>query len=388
MISPSEPMPRYPDRVVVPLAAPGRLPPDVRSDVDEAITAVLDRGQMLLGPETEAFEAEFAEYLGAAGCVTVGNGTDALEIALRAVGVSAGNEVVTVANAGGYATTACGQVGAVPVYVDIAASTLTMDLEEAVIAVGASTAAVIATHLYGCPVDVPRLRSMLDDAGWSDVLIIEDCAQAHGAQVDGRRVGTLGDIAAFSFYPTKNLGAFGDAGAIVTSDPEVEERARMLRQYGWRERYVQEIPGGRNSRIDEVQAAILRILLRGLDAGNERRRAIMERYTEATALSESVSMVHADPPDGYVAHLAVARIREREKAAAELRAAGVATAVHYPVLDVDHPALVGRQYRTVGDLPVSVEAVAVTLTVPCFPTMSGAEVDHVCHSLANVGRGG
>jgi dTDP-4-amino-4,6-dideoxygalactose transaminase len=354
--------------------------------VDDAITAVLDRGQVLLGPETEAFEADFAEYLGATGCVAVGNGTDALEIALRVVGVSAGDEVVTVANAGGYTTAVCGQLGAVPVYVDVAASTLTMDLEQAVIAVGASTAAVVVTHLYGWPVDVPRLRDMLDGAGWSSVPIIEDCAQAHGARVDGRLVGTLGDLAAFSFYPTKNLGAFGDAGAIVTSDPEVEERVRMLAQYGWRERYVQELPGGRNSRMDEIQAAILRIFLRGLDAGNESRRAIVKRYADATADSGSVSMAHGEAPDGYVAHLAVARTGERDSVAAELQAAGVATAIHYPVLDVDQPALAGRQYRTVGDLPESREAVAAILTVPCFPTMSDAEIDQVCDSLTSVGR--
>lgn len=368
------------------MAAPARLTADVRRAVDEAIAAVLDRGQVLLGPETEAFEQEFADYVGVGSCVTVGNGTDALEIALRAAGVSAGDEVVVVANAGGYATAACGLVGAVPVYVDIAASTLTIDLNEAVRAIGRTTAAVIVTHLYGFPVDIARLRAMLEHAGWPDVLIIEDCAQAHGAAVDGQRVGALGDLGAFSFYPTKNLGAFGDAGAIVTSDSGLEGRIRKLKQYGWRDRYVQELPGGRNSRMDEIQAAILRILLKDLDANNERRRAILERYVEATADSDSVSMVHAGLLDGFVAHLAVALVDERERVAAALQTWGVDSAIHYPVLDVDYPALASRQTKVVGDLRRSREAVSKVLSVPCFPGMTSAEIDHVCESLANVRR--
>src|SRR5262245_37820541 len=217
----------------VPFNDLGRQSPQMLAALEEAALRVIRSGWYLLGPETDAFEAEFAAYCGASTCVAVANGTDALELALRSVGCRAGDEVVVVGNAGMYGTTAALAIGAVPVFAEIDPATLLIDPKSAAALVTDRTGAIIATHLYGNVVDVDALRAGLATA----VPIIEDCAQAHGASIGGRSVGSFGDVAAFSFYPTKNLGALGDAGAVVSSDDQVVARARSLRQYGWESRY-------------------------------------------------------------------------------------------------------------------------------------------------------
>jgi aminotransferase EvaB len=364
----------------VPLAAPGRFSADLRSKLDDAISAVLDSGIFLMGSQTEAFEREFAAYCGVAHCVSVANGTEALELSLRASGVGARDEVITVANAGGYSTTACLHIKAVPVYVDIDPRTLTMDLGAALTAVGPKTAAIIVTHLYGWPVDVLRLRSALRRADRSDIRLIEDCAQAHGATVAGQRVGSLGDLAAFSFYPTKNLGALGDAGAVVTSDEPTSQRLRMLRHYGWADKYHEAISGGRNSRMDEIQAAVLRVMLQYLDDRNRTRRAIIARYEHATAHSGALKMVHSAASEGFVAHLAIASAPNRDSVRRALRDAGIDTGVHYPVLDVDQPTVRNSLHR-MTTLDGSRHLNPTILSLPCFPTMSPDELDHVSGAL-------
>jgi dTDP-4-amino-4,6-dideoxygalactose transaminase len=347
-----------------------------------ATQAVLASGWWLNGQENERFCAEFAEFLGTARCIGVANGTDALEIAMRAllnVREPHQREVITVANAGGYSTIACRLLGLVPVYADIEERTQLANLDSVLSSVSEETAFVVATHLYGGPLNVPRLREMLDQAGRADIPILEDCAQAHGASVRGAKVGSLGKVAAFSFYPTKNLGALGDAGAIATSDQALADAVASLRQYGWGAKYRVVDEGGRNSRMDEVQAAALRVLLPGLAAGNARRRDIIRRY--AAAAPSGIAVV--DAGEESVGHLAIVLCDKRDALLEHMKSRGVATDVHYPILDCDQPAWRDLPFRTAPDgLPVSRKSVERILTLPCFPDLTDDEVDRVCAALS------
>ncbi len=366
----------------------GRQTQSLRPQINDAIQRVLDRGWFILGPELEAFEAEFSACLGAVGTVaptgpatsertlaslisglpapaapasklaTVGvaNGTDALELALRAVDIGPESRVATVAVAGMYATTAILNCGATPVYIDVAPGTTHMDLRQ--LAATPKLDAVVATHLYGRMEPMPQLLTAA-----AGVPVIEDCAQAHGAVLDGRAAGTWGALAAFSFYPTKNLGALGDGGAVTTSDPKLAARVRALRQYGWTSKYASSEPNGRNSRLDELQAAVLRLKLPRLDAWNERRRAIAALYDLAER--------PASPAD--VVHLYTIRHAGRDGLRTTLRALGIGAEVHYPTPDYRQPAVEAR-LGTQEPLPESERHCAETLTLPCFPEMTDAEV--------------
>jgi dTDP-4-amino-4,6-dideoxygalactose transaminase len=351
----------------VPFNDLSRRPPDLLRALTESVARVVDSGWYLLGPETEAFEEEFAAYCGASGCVGVANGTDALELALRAIGCRPGDEVILTANAGNYATTACRAIGATPVYADVDDTTLLLDPAAAARLVSPSTRGIVATHLYGNVVDIDAVRGALPG-----VAVVEDCAQAHGASLRGDRVGSLGDIAAFSFYPTKNLGGLGDAGAVVTSSADHLLRARQLRQYGWTERYRVGVEGGRNSRIDEIQAAVLRTLLPTLDAANDRRRAIQARYRDE--LSGRLELVQDAPGEvTTVAHLVVARSPRRDAVVRELAERGVQAAVHYPIADHRQPTASPGSYRA-DSLVVTDQACAEVLSLPCFPELGDDEV--------------
>ena len=340
----------------------------------EELPAVLARvaasGWYVMGRELETFERLFAEYCGTAHCVGVANGTDALELALRAVGVQPGDDVITVANAGMYASTAIRVVGATPAFVDIVPATQLLDPERLPEAIGRSTKAVIATHLYGRMVDLP---AVLEIAGRAGVPVIEDAAQAHGARRDGARAGARAAIGCFSFYPTKNLGALGDAGALVTQDAAIARRLRQLRQYGWATKYVAEVAGGRNSRLDELQAAVLAMKLPHLDRWNRRRREIAEAYSRGITHPGIWTAICSG--EDYVAHLYVVRARNRDALRAHLQARGVTTDVHYPV--PDHAQL--PFVRPGGDagLEETERAAAEVLTLPCFPEITAEEVDRV-----------
>lgn len=350
-------------------------------EILESVQATLASGWWLNGAETSAFCQEFAAYIGAAHCLGVANGTDALEIAMRAlisVQDSGRREVVTVANAGGYSTIACRLVGLTPVYADIEENSQLASLPSLLAAITPETAFVVVTHLYGNIVDVPRLRAMMDAAGYKCVPILEDCAQAHGGAVDGRRVGSLGDIATFSFYPTKNLGAFGDGGAIVTSTDGLADACAALRQYGWAAKYTIAVADGRNSRLDELQACVLRILLRGLETANQKRRAILQRY--AGVLPAGMTLV-SDPHNG-VAHLAIVLCADRDRLKQHLADRKIQSDIHYPILDCDQPGWKDLPQRLVdGDLPISRRSVARCLTLPCFPNMTEEEIGRVCEAL-------
>lgn len=370
--------PRTDPAVLVPLAAPARQIAAMRDEIDDAIASVLDGTALVLGPAHDEFEAAFAAYCGVGHAIGVANGTDALELALRAVGVSQASEVVTVANAGGYTTTATLAIGARPVFVDIDEHTLQMDPTRLAAALSERTGAVVLTHLYGQLADVEAVASLCTAAG---VPLLEDCAQAHGALRDGRRAGSFGTVGTFSFYPTKNLGALGDGGAVVTSDREIADRVRRLRQYGWSTRYTMGTEHGRNSRLDELQAAVLLRKLQRLDAWNERRRAIVARYRSEA--SPAVRVTGSEGPDN-VGHLAVVWCNTaRDAVAAALAARGVATAVHYPVPDHHQPALAGLGLRATP-LPVTERAVQHVLTVPCFPELTDDELELVTAALRDL----
>jgi len=361
----------------VPFNDPGRQVAAMRTQIDAAVASVLDSGWFIGGMQHDSFESDFAGYCGVSHCVGVGNGTDALEIALRALGCTAGDEVVTVANAGMYATTACLLVGATPVYVDIDPGTLEMDCSALESVISRSTKAIVATHLYGKLADMDAIMDVGQTRG---IAVIEDCAQAHGAMRHGRRAGSFGDVATFSFYPTKNLGALGDGGAIVTSHDELAERLRALRQYGWESKYHAVVPGGRNSRLDEVQAAILRVRLPRLDAWNERRRDIVSAYTDA-ALDTQLCIVH-EPALDFVAHLCVGRHPQRDAFRDDLAAGGVDTAIHFATPDHHQPAVTAVGWRA-GSLAVTEAVVGEIVSLPCFPELTDAEVDYVCRVIGD-----
>ena len=348
------------------------IEPDLVAALRTATERVLDSRRFVLGDEVAAFEREFAAFCGVAECVGVANGTDALELALRAVGVEPGDRVATVANAGYYASAAIAAIGAVPAYVDVDERTLSMAVA-ALDPVLASVRAVVVTHLYGRLADV---EAIVAAAGAHGVPVVEDCAHAHGAHRKGRRAGAFGAVGCFSFYPTKNLGALGDAGAVVTGDSAVAARIRSLRQYGWREKYEVVLAGGRNSRLDELQAAVLRAKLPWLERWNAARVAIARRYREAFA---GLPLGVPDLGDGdYVAHLFVVRSRHRDALRAHLAAAGVGTDVHYPRPDHLQPALAHVAHSR---LPVTEAACGEVLTLPCFPGMRDDEIGRVSEAV-------
>lgn len=347
----------------------------LKVDLDRAVADVLSSGWYVHGSEHRAFEEELAAYLGVPHALGVGNGTDALELALRGVGAGPGREVVVAANAGGYGTAAARLVGVDVVYADVDPERLLLTPQALAGAVGPDTCAVIVTHLYGRVADIPALRSVLPDG----VLLIEDCAQSAGATLDGARTGSLGDIGTFSFYPTKNLGAMGDGGAVVCRDPALAAELHALRQYGWHSRYEVVRPHGRNSRLDEIQAAVLRVKLPYLDEWNDRRRDVVRTYTASSSGSAlTFPALHA----GDVGHLAVARTPDRASCAQQLERAGVATAVHYPVSDDQQPGF-GMATRA-QPLYVTHQASQEVLSLPCFALLREDELRHVCEVLSRV----
>lgn len=347
----------------------------------DAIARVLDRGYYILGAETDAFEHEFSAYVGTTWAVGVGNGTDALELALRALGIRSGDEVLTVANAGMYAGTAIRSIGAVPRYVDIEPERLLMDPDALPSALSSDVRAIVVTHLYGRMADMSAIMQI---AKMWQIPVIEDCAQAHGASLFGRKAGAWGDLATFSFYPTKNLGALGDGGMITGSAEVLHTRVRSLRQYGWENlKYDCRLPGGRNSRLDEIQAAVLRAKLPLLDSWNIRRREIIQRYRRG--LVEFSWSLPPAPDESDVAHLCVVRLPQRDIIRASLAAQGIACDVHYPIPDYHQVAYADGR---VINLKQTEAACAEVLTLPCFPEMQDDEVDHViaaCRLAASEG---
>jgi aminotransferase EvaB len=365
---------------IVPMNDLKRLHQRYQAEIEWQVTATLRSGWWLNGAMGKTFAANFAGFVGVSDCVLVANGTDALELALAAVvkeDEGGRREVIIAANAGGYASCACWHNGLVPHYVDIEPANQLLSVSATLSAANADTAAIVVTHLYGGVVDVQAVKSGLGKAGLHHIPIIEDCAQAHGASIGGAIAGSLADASTFSFYPTKNLGGMGDGGAVLTSNPDIAGRVRQLQQYGWSSKYHVGVPGGRNSRMDEVQAAILDVLLPHLVARNDQRRAIVARYKGATGRR----LTFLSNGDGAVAHLAVALCDDRDLFRDFMKERGVDTDIHYPVLDCDQAGWAGLPMKGTETLPVSRASVGRLCSVPCYPDMTGDEIEQVCRAL-------
>lgn len=353
---------------------------DQRDQILADFAAVLDSGVLIGGAPVASFERAFAAWCGAKHAIGVANGTDALELALRAVGVGRGDETICVANAGGYATTALLAIGATPVYIDIDSETLQLDLSAIGPALSPATRAIVVTHTYGWMNDVEAVRAELARFGRADVAIVEDCAQSHGAERRGRKAGSIGDVSAFSFYPTKNLGALGDGGCIVCDDDVRAAALRELRQYGWSSKYHSSRAGGRNSRLDPLQAVALEREIGRVDDANKRRRAIWTRYRQN--LSNGWRLIGADDPS-FVGHLAVVVAPDaasRDRMRATLEKAGVGVDVHYPVLDFDQIAWRDAG-RVVGSMNASRDVVTRILSLPLFPELTDDEQAQVVEAM-------
>lgn len=340
-----------------------------------AIDRVLESGQYILGEEVERFEREWASYVGAAFAVGVASGTDALALALKAAGVLPGDEVITVSHSAVATVAAIEQIGAVPVFVDIEPVSRCLDPSQLPGLISPRTRAIVPVHMYGQPAAMEPIMTIARNAG---LAVVEDCAQAHGAAFRGARVGTFGDAGAFSFYPTKNLGALGDGGAVVTSSPGIAESVRALRQYGWRTRYVSAVPG-MNSRLDELQAAILRARLPHLEADNERRRTIAARY-RATLDGTGLVAPAEIPGTLHAMHLFVVECENRESLRSFLRDRDIGTAIHYPLPIHQQPAYRGR-VRGGERLPATERLYRRILTLPMGPQLCDEHVARICAAL-------
>jgi len=349
-----------------------------QAEIDGALRRVLEGGWYILGPEVEAFETEFAAYIGAGHAIGVASGTDALELALRGCGIGPGHAVFTVSHTAVATVAAIERCGAEPVLVDIDPVTYTLDPNHLEHTLhhhqGQRPGTVVPVHLYGQPADMPAI---LDIARRYELRVIEDCAQSHGASLHGRETGAWGDAAAFSFYPTKNLGALGDGGAVVTNHSEIAERVRELRQYGWRQRYISAIPGI-NSRLDELQAAVLRVKLQYLDADNQRRRALVERYSRAL-VGEILGLPECRDDAEHVYHQFVIRAPERDRLQTYLKTCGIGTLIHYPQPVHCQPAYAGRLIH--GNLIHSEQAAARILSLPMYPELQDEQVMRVAVAI-------
>ncbi len=344
-------------------------------EIDEAIARVLNKGWYILGEEVRLFEEEFSSYIGVLHGIGVGSGTEAIHLALRACGLGPGDEVITVSHTAVATVAAIELAGATPVLVDVDPGFYVLDPQRLENAITARTRAIIPVHLYGQPVD---LDPVMDIAQRRGLRVIEDCAQAHGAGYRGRKVGAYGDLACFSFYPTKNLGALGDGGMVVTNHTELAERARLLRQYGWEERYISRV-GGWNTRLDEIQAAVLRVKLPSLEEQNERRIRLADFYNRELQGTDLV-LPKAREETTHVYHLYVVRSGQRDLLVNFLRDRGIGAAVHYPVPVHGQPAYAGRLCGC-DDLPETESLAREVLSLPMYPELTESEAQQVVEAV-------
>ncbi len=343
----------------------------MKDEIDAAIHQVLTSGRFILGEEVASFEREFADYVGVPFAVGVGSGTEALHLAFLACGIKSGDEVITVSHTAVATVAAIELAGAKPVFVDIDPVSLTLDPQKIESAISPSTRAILPVHLYGQPADMTRIVEIAQQYGCR---VIEDCAQAHGAYYKEKKVGGIGDIGCFSFYPTKNLGAYGDGGMVVTNDAALYEKLLMLRQYGWRERYISEIRG-LNSRLDELQAVVLRVKLRYLDSWIGRRRNLADMYRELLA-DAPVYPLAAITETVHAYHLYVVECDQRDALQSYLSTEGIKTLIHYPVPVHLQGAYADLGYRE-GSLPLTERTVRRVLSLPLYPEVTVAEIESV-----------
>ena len=371
---------------MIPCANPAAQFESYQAEIEAAVGRVLQGNRYILGPEVEALEREFADYIGTRRAIGVASGTDALELALRALAIGAGDEVITVSHTAVASVAAIEAAGAVPVLVDVDPRYYTLDPQQLAEVLSPRTRAVIAVHLYGQPADLDAIATFCRE---NHLELIEDVSQAHGARWKGKRLGSIGRIACFSCYPTKNLGAVGDAGLVTTSDEDLADKVRMLREYGWRQRYVSDLVG-RNSRLDELQAAILRVKLRHLDDDNGRRRRLAAHYTERLAgLPLQLPAIREGAE--HVFHLYVVRSDERQSLIEHLKAHDIHPGIHYPMPVHLQPAYKGR-IRTARSMAVTESLANEVLSLPMYPELYAQQLDEVvnvleCFSPRNIKRG-
>jgi len=360
----------------VPFLDVGAAYSELKQELDEAYFRVMESGQYVLGEEVEAFEQEWASYCGTKHCVGVGNGLDALHLILRAMDIGPGDEVIVPSNTYIATWLAVSYAGAKPVPVEPDASTYNLDAARVEAAVTPSTRAIMPVHLYGLPADMDPILRIARRHGFR---VIEDAAQSHGGLHKGRRCGSLGDADGFSFYPGKNLGALGDAGAVTTDDGELADRVRILRNYGSREKYKNELKGF-NSRLDPLQAAFLRVKLRHLDSWNKRRSDTAREYSDRLRTIEGICIPTVPEWAGPAWHLFVIRSSKRDLLADTLDAGCVSTLIHYPI-----PPHLSKAYEDmnlgIGSLPIAEELARSVLSLPIGPHLGRDHLDHVCDAL-------
>ena len=367
--------------MTIPIAAPARWFEQHQQAVAAAVAGVVSGGQYILGPRVDAFEQAFAAFCACPHAVAVASGTDAITLGLRVLDV-AGKEVITSAHTAMATVAAIERAGATPVLADIDPVTRCLCPESVASVLSPRTRAIVAVHIFGHPADLRGLRAV---TGSRDIGLVEDCAQAHGARIDGQPVGSFGLAGAFSFYPTKNIGALGDAGAVVTHDEHVARQLRQLRQYGWDETRCSQLHG-QNSRMDEVQAAILALRLADFPAAFTRRQQIAQRYTEALANHPHVLAPQTMPGATHAFHLYVVRTSHPDALAAQLLAEGIQTARHYATPIHRQPAyrdiLRAKSLRNVERLYEQM------LSIPIYPELTDQEVDRICEALSRWRAGG
>jgi dTDP-4-amino-4,6-dideoxygalactose transaminase len=361
---------------MIPVTDPLAQYRSMQMQINGAVSRVMESGYYILGPEVESFEHEFANYIGTEFAVGVGNGTDALSLTLRALGVGDGDEVITVSHTAVATVAAIEQCGATPILIDVEQSTLTLDASMLESAFTERTKAVVPVHLYGHPADLSNIEKFCDKYG---LALIEDASQAHGATYDGKRLGSFGQASVFSCYPTKNLGALGDAGVMVTNDRQLADRVRRLRQYGWEYRNSSVEPGV-NSRLDELQAAVLRAKLPHLDQMNERRRQIALRYCSAFAELDLDLPVDA-PLDGHVFHLFVVRVSDRTQIQERLLKSRIKTAIHYPIPIHKQAAYMDR-VRVASSMDVTEREAERVLSLPMYPELLDSSIREVIGAVS------
>lgn len=345
-----------------------------KTEIDEAIFRVFDKGQYILGEEVEAFEEEFAEYIGVTCGIGVGSGTEAIHLALAACGIGTGDEVITVSHTAVATVAAIKLVGATPVFVDIEPDFFTIDPNRIEEAVTPKTKAILPVHLYGQPAD---MEPVLEIAQKHHLRIIEDCAQAHGATYKGKRAGSLGDLGCFSFYPTKNLGAIGDGGMVVANDKELAKKARLLREYGWAERYISHIPGW-NTRLDEIQAAVLRVKLKHLDEDNAKRGYLAEIYNQELGRGDLI-LPEQRKNSTHVYHLYVIRSPKRDELLAFLKDKGIGASIHYPLPVHVQPAY--KKDNVAQNLSETERIAGEIVSLPIYPELSAVNVKTITSTI-------
>jgi dTDP-4-amino-4,6-dideoxygalactose transaminase len=369
--------PESSDSVTIYCANPYAQFKSSQNEIESAVLKVMRSNQYILGPEVENLEKEFAAYIQVNHAVGVANGTDAIEIALRSLDIGYGDEVITVSHTAVATVAAIEACGAIPVLVDIDEETFTLDFQKLQEVVSPKTKAVIAVHLYGQPADIENISKFCSDY---NLKFIEDVSQAHGAKWKESRLGSFGDIAVYSCYPTKNLGAIGDGGLITTNCDDLNRRIRMIRQYGWEKRYLSDLVG-RNSRLDEIQAAVLRIKLRNLDQANSRRREIAEFYTSALH-GLPVQLPRVRPGAEHVFHLYVIRVKDRDALMAYLSKRGIECGIHYPMPIHKQDAYRSR-IKLGKTLEITEKISDEVVSLPMYPELTIEDMTKVVEEIKN-----